>query len=494
MSEEGDEMAVEKVIDHAEGFAPKVVKHLSDSESRDKGRQARTKVPRSSNAIYEQWSGRPDPVSLLEGQAVTRVPELVPIRYGRMLVSPFTFYRGAALIMASDLATTPRSGLTAQICGDAHLSNFGVFGSPERNLVFDCNDFDETLPGPWEWDVKRLAASMVVAGRELGFSKSARTESIVGLGKVYREAMRVMAGMSNLDVWYSRVDIDPLVSALQSDAASTKSKAEAYMAESATKIVTKARSKTTMKAIDKLTTVHDGVRRIVSDPPLVVPIEELMPGVEADSMMELFHELLRRYRATLPTDRRQLLEQYEFVQIARKVVGVGSVGTRVWIMLLHGPSPDDLLFLQAKEAEASVLERFLKKSQYGNHGARVVAGQRLMQATSDIFLGWQRTHGFDGLDHDYYIRQLQDWKGSIDTERAIPEGMKTYGELCAHTLARAHARSGDRIAMAAYLGNGDAFERALAKFAETYADQNERDYEAFAAACKSGRLHAESGV
>ena len=487
-------MTIEEVIQEADGPIPTAVRHLSDSESKEKGKRARTKAPRESQGTFESSPDRPDPVALLEEQARTRVPELVPIRYGRMLVSPFTFYRGAALVMASDLATTPRSGLTAQICGDAHLSNFGVFGSPERSLVFDCNDFDETLPGPWEWDVKRLAASFVVAGRQLGFSKEVRTEAIVGLGRVYRQAMREMAGMSNLEVWYSRVDIENVLELLKSQAATTGSKAEGRMAANAGRLVAKARTKDSMKAIDKLTTVVDGQRRIISDPPLVVPVSELFPEVQKEAQLELFHELLRRYRASLPTDRRHLIEQYEFTDLARKVVGVGSVGTRAWILLLQGPSPDDVLFLQAKEAEASVLERFTKKSQYTNHGARVVAGQRLMQAASDIFLGWQRTEGLDGVSRDYYVRQLQDWKGSVDPDSAVPAGMKAYGELCAHTLARAHARSGDRIAMASYLGNNPTFEKAVARFAETYADQNERDYEVFARACKDGRLQAETGL
>jgi uncharacterized protein (DUF2252 family) len=494
VAEQADRM--ERVIEQSEGVtsAPKAVTHLSDSERREKGKRARTDAPRSSQGLFEPAADRPDPVALLESQAVTRVPELVPIRYGRMLVSPFTFYRGAALIMASDLSTTSRSGLTAQICGDAHLSNFGVFGSPERALVFDCNDFDETLPGPWEWDVKRLAASIVIAARELGFAKDVRTEAVVGLGRVYREAMRQMAAMTTLEVWYSRVDVENVVSLLEAQAAATGSKAEARMAATAGKVAAKARTKDSMKALAKLTTVKDGVRRIVSDPPLVVPVEELYPELQSQGLMQLFHQLLRGYRTSLPTDRRHLLEQYKFVQMARKVVGVGSVGTRVWIMLLHGPSEDDVLFLQAKEAEASVLERFTKKSQYANHGARVVAGQRLMQASSDIFLGWQHAEGIDGVTRDFYVRQLQDWKSSVDSDSARPAGLKAYGELCAHTLARAHARSGDRMAIAAYLGNSDTFDRALSEFAERYADQNERDYETFAAACSNGRLHAEQGL
>jgi uncharacterized protein (DUF2252 family) len=471
-----------------------VVRHPSEADSRAIGKEARATVPRASHATFEPSADRPDPVTLLEDQATTRVQELVPIRYGRMLVSPFTFFRGAALIMASDLSTTPTSGLTAQICGDAHLSNFGVFASPERQLVFDCNDFDETLPGPWEWDVKRLAASVVVAGRNRGHAKSVRTAAIVELGRSYRESMRQMATLSNLEVWYFHVDVSEVVSALESQAAASGSKAQSHMAATATKAIAKARTKDSMKALDKLTTVVDGERRIINDPPLLVPVEDVFPEMEAEQFTVMFRELLRRYRATLSTDRRQLLEEYHFSQMARKVVGVGSVGTRVWVVLMRGAGEDDVLFLQAKEAEASVLERFTKKSQYGNHGARVVAGQRLMQASSDIFLGWQRTDGVDGASHDYYVRQLQDWKGSIDTDTMRPEGLEAYGKLCALSLARAHARSGDRFAMAAYLGNSDNFEKALARFAESYADQNEKDYEAFAAACKSGRLHAEEGL
>ena len=487
-------MATDEGIRLADNPQPQALPHLTESESKAKGKDARARVSRDSHSEFAPAPDRPDPVSLLEEQGTTRVPELVPIRYGRMLVSPFTFFRGAALIMASDLSTTPRSGLVVQTCGDAHLSNFGVFGSPERQLVFDCNDFDETLPGPWEWDVKRLAASIVVAGRQRGFSKSVRTEAVVGLGHVYRQAMRQMAAMSNLEVWYSRVEIEGMVALLQQRAAATGSKVEAHIAATATKLTEKAHTKDSMKALDKLTSVVDGRRRIISDPPLIVPVEDLFPEVESEAMVELFHGVIRQYRQSLPTDRRHLLEQYQFSQMARKVVGVGSVGTRAWIILLHGPRHEDALFLQAKEAEASVLERFTKKSRYANHGARVVAGQRLMQASSDIFLGWQRAEGIDGVSRDFYVRQLQDWKGSVDPDNALPQGMRLYGDLCAHTLARAHARSGDRIAIASYLGNGTTFEKALARFAEAYADQNERDYEAFARACRSGRLRAEEGI
>ncbi len=473
---------------------PRVVTHLTEEESKAKGKKARDTAPRDSHAVFEPRSDRPDPVALLEEQGKTRVPELVPIRHGRMAVSPFTFFRGAALVMASDLSGTPRSGLHAQICGDAHLSNFGVFGSPERQLVFDCNDFDETLPGPWEWDVKRLAASMVVAGRVRGFPKSVRSEAIVALGLAYRQSMRQMADLTNLEVWYSHIAVESGLALLKEAAQRNRAKDVQHMASTVDKVVAKAHTKDSMKALDKLTTVVDGERRIVSDPPLIVPVEELFPGVETEVMLEKFHEILRKYRASLPSDRKHLLEQFRITKLARKVVGVGSVGTRCWIVMLEGRRPEDVLFLQAKEAEASVLERFTKKSAYSNHGSRVVAGQRLMQASSDIFLGWQRSDGIDGVSRDYYVRQLQDWKGSVDIENAIPAGMAAYGAMCANALARAHARSGDRIAIASYLGNNPSFEKALTRFAERYADQNERDYEAFAQACRSGRLPAEDGV
>ena len=416
-----------------------LVPHMSEEESKASGREARAKAPRTSHATFEAPADRPDPVSLLEEQAKTRVPELVPIRYGRMLVSPFTFFRGAALLMASDLSTTPRSGLTAQLCGDAHLSNFGVFGSPERQLVFDCNDFDETHPGPWEWDVKRLAASIVVAGRSRGHSKSVRTAAIVALGQMYRESMRQMATMSNLDVWYFHVDATDLVTLLRSQAAASGSKVQSRMAASASKLVEKARTKDSMRALDKLTHVVNGERRIISDPPLVVPIDELFPEVESEQVEGLFLDILRRYRQSLSTDRRHLLEKYRFSQMARKVVGVGSVGTRAWVILLHGASHEDVLFLQAKEAEASVLERFTRKSQYGNHGARVVAGQRLMQASSDIFLGWQRADG-DRRPDPRLLRAPAAGLEGVDRHRdhgpAGPGGLRE--------AVRAHARPGPR--------------------------------------------------
>jgi uncharacterized protein (DUF2252 family) len=427
-------------------------------------------------------------VDLLEEQATSRVPELVPVRYGRMLASPFAFYRGAAYLMAADLASTPRSGISVQACGDAHLSNFGLFGSPERELLFDINDFDETLPGPWEWDIKRLAASIAVAGRNNGFSDAERREVITASAREYRTAMREFASMRNLDVWYSRLQVRQGLPELQA-LLSKKSLKEAQ------RLVDKARTKDNIQAFDKLTHVVDGEPRIVSDPPLIVPVEEILTADQAATFVERFHELLRTYRRSLLGDRRHLLEGFRFVHMAHKVVGVGSVGTRAWIILMLGRDGADPLFLQAKEAQASVLAPFVGKSRFTNQGQRVVEGQRLMQAVSDIFLGWERAEGLsEGGKRDFYIRQLRDWKGSWPPEAMDPRVMSAYGRMCARTLARAHARSGDRIAIAAYLGASDVFDRSIAGFAEAYADQNERDYQALKYAVASGRVVATTGV
>ncbi len=474
--------------------AAPVVPHLSVDERVKLGKDARALAPRSSQAEFSPAPDRPDPVALLERQATTRVPELVPIRYGRMLVSPFTFFRGAALIMASDLATTPRSGLRAQVCGDAHLSNFGLFASPERKLMFDVNDFDETLPGPWEWDLKRLAASVVIAARDQEFTAKEGRTAAVEVGESYRREMARLAGLSTLDVWYSHLDVAALLAQLETAAGKSGSKADQHMATRAAQVVTKAHTRDNLQALSKLTTVVDGRLRIASDPPLLVPSEELFPKEMSDALRDSFHQLVRGYRRSLQTDRRHLLEQFQFVQIARKVVGVGSVGTRAWVVLMVGKDNDDPLILQAKEAEASVLEEFVGKSGYANHGERVVAGQHLMQAASDIFLGYQPVDAPDGVTRDFYIRQLRDWKGSLEIEGSIPQGLTRYVGMCAQALARAHARSGDRVAIASYLGNGPTFDRALAEFAETYADQNERDFEALKRAESTGRITVESGL
>jgi uncharacterized protein (DUF2252 family) len=405
------------------------------------------------------------------------------------MVSPFTYYRGAALPMASDLAATPVSGLAVQACGDAHLSNFGLFGSAERRLMFDVNDFDETLPGPWEWDVKRLAASLEVAARDNGVPAKQRREIVIAAVFRYRQAMREFASMTNLDVWYAHADITELRAQFDTQLRERQRK---YL----DKGLAKARTRDSMQELAKLTHTVDGRPRIISDPPLLVPIDELMPAErDRDSVEEELKGLIAKYQRTLETDRRYLLQQFEFCDMARKVVGVGSVGTRCWIILMLGRDETDPLFLQVKEAEASVLSRFAGASKYANQGQRVVAGQRLMQAASDIFLGWQRNPaGMDGQPRDFYIRQLRDWKFSIEIGLLRPEGLQLYGALCGWTLARAHARSGDRIAIATYLGGSDVFDRAIAKFASAYADQNERDYQTLVDAGKSGQVTAEHGV
>jgi uncharacterized protein (DUF2252 family) len=464
------------------------VPHLSVAERVARGKAARAEVPRSRHAVFEPSPDRVDPVKLLERQAETRVPELVPIRYGRMLVSPFTFYRGAAMIMAQDLGSTPRSGLNVQCCGDAHLSNFGVFASPERRLVFDLNDFDETLPGPWEWDVKRLAASMLIAARDNGYRTKDEERIVLDTVGRYRAAMLQFAGMNNLDVWYSRLEIETV---LQELAPQFKQK----MVKQTEKNIAKARTKDSMTAFSKLTEVVDGKPRIVDQSPLIVPARALATGDEFERLFGTLQQVLRGYRETLEFDRRVLLEEFELTDLAHKVVGVGSVGTRAWIGLYLGRDGQDPLFLQVKEADASVLEEFLGPSEFSNHGERVVTGQRLMQATSDIFLGWLHVDsGLDGKPRDFYGRQLKDWKGSAEIEQMVPKGMATYGTLCGWTLARAHARSGDRIAIASYLGNGDGFDRAILEFSKAYAEQNERDYQQLAAAVKSGRITAQTGL
>lgn len=461
------------------------VEHPTMAERAARGKAERKLVPLSAHGDWQPSSDRPDPVSLLEEQGASRVQELVPIRYGRMLVSPFTFYRGAAYLMAADLASAPRTGLSVQLCGDAHLSNFGVFAAPDRRLVFSVNDFDETLPGPFEWDVKRLVASFAVAGRDRGFDTSQRKAVNLAVARSYREAMQDMAQMKKLDVWYARLDIEEIDARLRGQM--KKGQVKRFEQN-----VAKARSKDSMKAFNKLVQVVDGHPQLVGDPPLIVPIEDVFPDMEYHQVDEAIHNLLRAYRRTLAGDHRHLLEGFRYVHAARKVVGVGSVGTRAWILLMLGSDDSDPLFLQAKEAQASVLEPFLGKSRYRNHGQRVVEGQRLMQSASDIVLGWIRSNGIDGVSRDYYIRQLWDGKGSAIVEAMKPSAMSAYARLCGWTLARAHARSGDAAAIASYLGAGDGFDRAMSKFAETYADQNERDYATLKHAVDSGKLAAES--
>jgi hypothetical protein len=467
---------------------PSWAPQFSVADRAARGKDARAEVPRSAHAVFEPSPTRPDPVELLEQQAKTRVPELVPIRYGRMLVSPFTFYRGAAMIMAHDLAGTPRSRLTVQCCGDAHLSNFGVFASPERELVFDVNDFDETLPGPWEWDVKRLAASMLIAAQDDGFPAKDQHRIVLDTVGSYRSAMRGFAGMSTLDEWYSHLDIENTV-------AEYGGQYKPKIVKRTDKELAKARTKDSTTALSKLTEVVDGQLRIVDESPLIVPLSKLAAGDQREAIVEDLHRLLRGYRDTLEFDRRLLFEKFELHDVARKVVGVGSVGTRCWIALMLARGGRDPLFLQIKEADASVLEALLEPSRFRNHGERVIAGQRLMQADSDIFLGWVHDKaGLDDQPRDFYVRQLKDWKGSAEIEQMNPSGMAAYGRLCGWTLARAHARTGDPIAIGSYLGGGTSFDHAILEFSNAYAKQNQSDFDELASAVKSGRITAETGV
>jgi uncharacterized protein (DUF2252 family) len=441
-------------------------------------------TPRSTHGGWQTPADRDDPIGILERQAKTRVPELVPIRHARMAVSAFTFFRGAAAIMARDLAHSPRTELRVQLCGDAHLSNFGVFAAPDRQLIFDVNDFDETHPGPFEWDVKRLAASLAIAGRDLGFREGDRRAAVAAGVGAYRRETRRLASIGTLDVWYQRLDLEAIER--------YRSQVEREAAARYDKAIAKAERKNSLRAFAKLTERVDGRVRIVSDSPTIVPIEELAEGVDPARLAERLRELLAEYRGTLSRDVRHLIDGYRYVHAARKVVGVGSVGTRAWIVLLLGRDLDDPLFLQVKEAEASVLDGVAGKSRFRQQGRRVVEGQRLMQAASDLFLGWLTAEGPDGIVRDFYVRQLWDGKGSAAVERMTPTTLPIYAKLCAWALARAHARSGDRIAIATYLGKGDRFERALAEFAESYADQNERDYGAFREAISAGRIAADA--
>jgi uncharacterized protein (DUF2252 family) len=466
--------------------------HLTVDQRVTRGRSARGEAPRSSHGQWVPAPDRPDPIALLEEQAQSRVPHLVPIRYGRMLVSPFTFYRGAALIMASDLAATPVSGVTVQLCGDAHLSNFGLFGTPERQLIFDINDFDETLPGPWEWDVKRLAASFEIMGRDRAFTPADRRAVVMAGVAEYRERMRQAAGVGTLGAWYDQLEAGVLLNLVRQEVQIhrvTKKEARAFERD-----VKRAHTRDSTRVFAKRASEVEGGLRIVADPPLIVPIEDIIqPGSEWEDSEELIKKLISAYRRTLGNHHHPI-EEFRYVHTAYKMVGVGSVGTRCYIMLMLGRDHKDPLFLQVKEAQASVLERFAGKSTYRNHGERVVAGQRLMQAATDIFLGWVRIRGLDGVTRDYYVRQFQDWKGGADVDNLLVPGATLYARICGATLARAHARWGDRIAIAAYLGKRDAFDRAIAGFSSRYADQNERDYQAFVTAVDSGRLTAQTGV
>ena len=509
-------------------MAVKTVEHPGVAERQARGLEAQEQTPVTAHSGWQPTADRPDPVALLEAQNTTREPDLVPVRHGRMMVSPFTFYRGAAKIMAEDLKDTPVAGLRAQLCGDAHLSNFGAFGSPERRLLFDLNDFDETLPGPFEYDVKRMAASFTIAARNNGFSKADTREATLGAVTAYREAMAGFGQMRTMDIWYSHLDEDELMNAahvavneLRGEASTAKKtekqdkqakqvkaakkeakqvardrqgeKAAKAAEKGAQKTLAKAHTRDSLQALSKLCELVDGQYRIVSQPPILVPARDLAAtfGLSPDDVLPVLHDQFRAYRATLQDDRRHLLERFQIVDAARKVVGVGSVGTRAFIVLLQGRDTDDPLFLQIKEATASVLEANLPKSRYRQHGERVVQGQRMMQAASDIYLGW--TKGLD-VNRHFYWRQLRDMKGSAVIETLKPLGLKFYGRICGWTLARAHARSGDPVAIAEYLGSSDAFDKAITDFSERYADQNEQDYTEFVKAIRSGRLAAVAGV
>jgi uncharacterized protein (DUF2252 family) len=452
---------------------------LDYRQRHERGRAARRLVPRGSHAQWTPTSDRPDPVDLLEAQARDRIQELLPIRYGRMMASPFAFLRGSAIVMANDLAGTPKSGIHAQLCGDAHLLNFGAYASPERSLLFDLNDFDETLPGPWEWDIKRLAASFVVAGRDNGFDTVDCRNAARAVTASYRQRMTRFSEMGELEVWYTRIGEEEVRGLL------TEARAGKRTTKKLSKNVRKTRGRDSLQALSKLTRVVDGRRIINDDPPLLVRIPE------GDELRNQVYAILESYKRTLQEDRRHLLDRFRFVDAARKVVGVGSVGTRVYVVLLEGRDRDDPLFLQVKEAGASVLERYVESSPYEHHehhGHRVVAGQRLMQAASDIFLGWFR----GGEGRDFYWRQLKDMKGSAKVESMSADELVLYAGICGWALARAHARSGDRVQIAGYLGKSERFDVAIADFAKEYADQTERDHAALCAAVKSGRVATDA--
>jgi uncharacterized protein (DUF2252 family) len=460
-----------------------VLPHSTVADRAAHGRAARARAPRSSQSAFEVAADR-DPIAIIEAQNASRVPELVPIRYGRMLVSPLAFFRGAPAVMARDLASMPSAGLRVQLSGDAHLLNFGGFASPERDLVFDLNDFDETLEGPFEWDVKRLGASVEIAARERGFGSSDRRAAVIAVARAYRQAIRQFATMGDLDVWYARLDARTMLDELRAGH-------DAKLTKSLKRAVVKARSNDGRRALATLTYEVEGELRIVSEPPLIVPLAELVE----DDVEATVHAVFRGYRRSLPGDRRVLLERFRYVDLARKVVGVGSVGTRCWVLLMLGRDEHDPLFLQIKEAEASVLEPLVGASGLASHARRVVEGQRLMQASSDIFLGWVHAEReLDGAPHDFYVRQLRDWKVSVDLEAILPRGLSFYAAACGWTLARAHARSGDRIAIAAYLGTGDRFDCAVAEFAAAYGDLNEQDHRALVQAVANGEVTALDGA
>jgi uncharacterized protein (DUF2252 family) len=473
-------------VRNVSAVTPPTVARLESGESAERGREVRVTIPRSVHGEWTPAADRPDPVAVLQAQAATRLPELVPIRYGRMLVSPFTFYRGAAAVMAADLVSTPDSGIVVQACGDAHISNFGAFAVPDRRLIFGPNDFDETLPGPWEWDLKRMAASAEIAGRDIGLSADQRERIVTACVREYREGMRAFASESHLDVWYDRLTASELVERF---GGKLGAKGRIQFA----KPFAKARRKTSLRAVEKLTEKVDGELRFRSVSPLLVPFRDLFKPAEAGDESNYIQYLLDQYAAGLEPDRQYLFSTYRFLDMARKVVGVGSVGTRAWIFLLVGRDGQDPLVLQAKEAQPSVLEAHLGASEFENHGERVVRGQRISNVANDIFLSWQRNKAMDGREHDFYVRQLWDWKASVDLSTMRTSGLIAYTRACGWSLARAHARSGDRLAIAGYLGKAPRFEEAIARFSSAYADQNELDYQRLAEAVEAGDVPAEFG-
>jgi uncharacterized protein (DUF2252 family) len=446
----------------------------SPAERAEAGRKVRSRLPRSSLGDWVPGPDRRLPLDVLADQETGRVPELVRIRHERMAASPFAFYRGAAAVFSADLATREHSGLVVQLCGDAHLANFGSFASPERIEVFDLNDFDETLPGPFEWDLERLAASFEVAARSNTFDRVERMGIQRHLTRSYCAAMSRFAASGYLQVWYARLALDDVLERWGNQVSAAE-------AEQFERRIRKARSKDSLKAFDKLTSSVEGQPRFVSDPPLLVRVEELVDPAEHRDTHELIARSLQSYHHTLQPNWRRLLERYRFVDLARKVVGVGSIGTRCWVALLMGRDAQDPLLLQVKEADASVLEPHLGASRWPTHGQRVVEGQRLIQSASDVFLGWERLVGLDGIEHDYYVRQLWDRKGSADLDGMSPRLMAVYAQMCGETLARAHARTGDPVAISAYTGAGKAMAEAMGAFAAAYADQNDRDHAEFVA-------------
>ncbi len=454
---------------------------MDTEASKKTGKAAREIVSREDQGIWKAAPGRPDPTELLKSQGATRLQELLPLRYERMATSPFSFYRGAALIMASDLSAMPNTGMNVQLCGDAHMANFGAFASPSRRLVFDINDFDETLPGPWEWDIKRLVTSVEICGRDRGFSKKNRRKAVIATARKYRKAMNEFADMNAIDVWYANIDVLNMLRDIQKDIDKKTGKDLAQDLK-------KAYSKDSTRAVTKLTHVVDGELRVVDMPPLVQSIRSLLPDSEVNALNKQLDESMEKYAQTLSPEHYRLYKQYSIKDAGRKVVGVGSVGTRAWIVVLEGKDVNDHLVLQIKEAEDSVLERFLPKAECEHHGQRIVAGQRMMQTSSDVMLGWVTNKALDGKDHDFYVRQLWDWKTSTDLTTIGEEECKNLGKMCGWTLARAHARSGNRFAISAYLGGGDDFDEAMGDFAEAYADQNEADYARFVQARGNGEL------